>query len=63
VPRGLLSIPLAVAYEFALLCLLKRYVRDLEALGLVLTGAWQFQLLELQNVINHGGLRGFKPLS
>ena len=57
-----MAIPLAVTYEFTLLSLLKRYIRDLEALGLVLTWAWQFQLLEFQNVVNHGGLRGFEPL-
>ena len=61
--RCLKAIPLGVVDEFTLLRVLLGHILDLEFFDLVLAWSWQFQLLKLQDVVNHGGLGGFQPLS
>ena len=61
--RCLLTVPTAVVYELALFRVLLGHIENLEFLGLVLAGSWQFQLLQLEDLVKHGDLRGLEPLA
>ena len=63
VTRCLLTVPTAVVYELALFRVLLGHIENLELLGLVLAGSWQFQLLQLEDLIKYGDLRGLEPLA
>jgi hypothetical protein len=63
VTRCLLTVPTAVVDEFTLLRVLLGHIENLELLGLVLAGSRQFQLLQLEDLIKHGDLRGLQPLA
>ena len=61
--RCLLAVPTAVVNELTLLRVLLGHIENLELFSLVLTGSWQFQLLQLEDLIKHGDLRGLEPLA
>ena len=58
-----MAVPTAVVNEFPLLRVLLGHIENLELLGLVLAGSWQFQLLQLEDLIKYGDLRGLEPLA
>lgn len=61
--RCLLAVPAAVVNEFTLLRVLLRHIENLKFLGLVLAWSWQFQLLQIEDLIKHGDLRCLEPLA
>lgn len=63
VTRCLQAVPTTVVNELTFLRILLGHIQNLELLGLVLTGSWQFQLLQLEDFIKHGDLRGLEPLA